>query len=178
MKRESILQFIAIGSLFAFALIVFGILAGAITTQVCPDYFSIEHSEKLESGEFSSQYWNTIFVQAVMLGIGSGVAARAGKRPMLKTENVLRPAGNFFLLLAAFAILMGAMRYSLVKVDFLLPPPKLYARIPEDQRVAFCVCSWVLVPFGGSGSGSAAVWIFLWGRRKKSSGDRGSASAR
>ena len=140
------MQTIRIILLSVMAAITYGIVHDQITARICVEYFTIGHPRLIdtESPTILALFWGVVATWWVglPLGFGLALAARAGRRPKLNVQQLIRPIiillGCMFMI-ATIAGLIGFLT-SRAGLFHLVEP--LASSIPASKHTAFLADGW------------------------------------
>lgn len=152
------------------AALIYGIIHDQVTARICVEYFTIGHPRLINSDSPTvlGLFWGVVATwwMGLPIGLGVGIAARAGQRPKLTCAQMIRPIGILLCCMFGVAIVAGLIGYLTSSAGVFELVEGLASRIPEDRHVAFLTNGWA-----HSGSyfagliGGIVLWIRTWKRR-------------
>lgn len=168
------MRFLAIILLAVLAAIIYGLIHDQITARICLEYFTIGHPRLIDSNSptILACFWGVVATWWVglPLGIGLGLAARAGGRPKLNPAQLVLPIAKLLGCMYGVAAVFGVIGYATAKAGIFRLMGPLASSVPREKHVAFLTDAWA-----HSGSylagivGGVTLCILTWRRRRKSS---------
>jgi len=147
--------------------ILYGIIHDQITARICVEYFTIGHPPVFGTDDptLLGIGWGIIATWWVglLLGIPLAFAARVGRRPKRSVGSLLRPIVTLLGVMAASAVLAGAIGGILGKTGMVFLVGSLAREVPKERHVPFLVDLWAhsasyFVGFVGGLIVIARVW--------------------
>jgi len=124
----------------------YGVLHDQVTVRVCLEYFTIGHPPVFGTASPSllAIGWGVIATWWVglPLGVALAIAARAGSKPALRAQSLIRPIGVLLLVMATCALLAGFVGAVLARSGWIFLLEPLYSEVPRTKHVAFLADAW------------------------------------
>lgn len=125
---------------------VYGMLHDQITVRVCGEYFTIGHPPVFDtdSPTLLALSWGIFATwwMGLLLGIGLGLAARAGTRPKRSARSLFRPIAMLMALTGLGALLAGIVGFTLAESGFIWLEKPLYNQVPRELHSRFLADLW------------------------------------
>jgi len=155
------------------AAICYGIIHDQFTARICLEYFTVFHPPvfSTQSPTLLGIGWGAIATWWVgaFLGVMLAIAARAGSRPKLTADALLRPIGRLLLTMAACAALSGLLGFVLAENKIVFPPGSVAARLPASSHPRFMADWWAHNASYLSGFlGGIVVCVMVFRKRSRS----------
>lgn len=164
------MEFVKIVLFSVGAAIVYGILHDQVTAHLCVEYFTIAHPPVFPT---QSPFWLAVgwgiiatWWVGLPLGIVLGAVARVGSRSKLTLADLRPFIVRLPLVMAACAIIAGALGAYLAATGRTPLDPYWTALIPRDKQIAFAADSWAHLASYLSGvvGGLVVIGYALWRR--------------
>ena len=157
------------------AAIIYGIVHDQITARICVEYFTIGHPRLIDSGSPTvlGLFWGVVATWWVglPLGLGLALAARAGPRPKLEVQHLVRPMVILLGCMFMVATIAGLIGFATSTMGLFHLVEPLASRVPASRHTAFLIDGWAHSGSYLSGIvGGIVLWILTWRRRGRQSG--------
>ena len=164
------MQFLAIVALSIAAAVGYGIVHDQITVRICLEYFTIGHPDIFgtTSPTLLALGWGVVATWWVglFLGLGLATASRAGDRPVVDARTLVRPIGILLVVMAAAAILSGAVAAGFTARGEVPLPGSLGSLVPLNaQRGFFIDLAAHSASYMVGGVGGLVLIYWVWRRR-------------
>src|SRR5436190_10578295 len=155
--------------------ILYGVVHDQITARICVEYFTIGHPRLIDSNSPTvlGLFWGVVATWWVGLILGTGLAfaARAGSRPRLRAQHLVRPIGILVLCMAAVAVLAGMTGFLTTRAGLFFLVEPFASRVPPDNHVAFLTAGWAhSASYLAGFAGGIILCAQTWKRRKRVQG--------
>ena len=162
----------AIVALAILAAIAYGVVHDQITVRLSLEYFTIGHPRLIDtdSPTLLALFWGVVATWWVglPLGIVLAVAARVGKRPKLTARQLVGPVLRLLGIMAASAVVAGAMAAGLALAGKVQLATWLALRVaPERQTRFIAVGGAHLASYLVGAIGGVVLAFLVWRRRER-----------
>lgn len=163
-------QWLAVLGLSVLSAVTYGILHDLVTAHLCLEYFTVAHPPILQTDDpvLLALVWGTIATwwMGFLLGIPLASIATFGQRPPLTFSRVAVRIGWLLLVMAAGALMMGALGYLLASNHIIHLSPTLSDRIPPEQHARFLAAALAhTTSYGMAVLGGIATCVLVWRAR-------------
>ncbi|HEX2952191.1 MAG TPA: hypothetical protein VHV83_21870 [Armatimonadota bacterium] len=128
------------------AAILYGIVHDQFTARICLEYFTVFHPPVFptQSPTLLGIGWGIIATwwMGAFLGVLIAIAARAGSRPKLTAEALVRPIVGLLVMMATLAVLCGVLGFVLARNGSIQLPEYVAAEIPKHMYQRFMADWW------------------------------------
>ncbi len=169
---EEPVQFFAIVALAILASVAYGVAHDQVTVRISLEYFTIGHPRLIDTSAptMLGLFWGVVATWWVGLPLGGALAfaARSGTRPKINARHLVGPVLRLLGLMAASALLVGAIAGALARSGALHLVDSLAAQVAADRHARFIavggahLASYVVGAIGGM-----ALALLTWRRRAR-----------
>ena len=157
------------------AAVLYGIIHDQFTAHICVEYFSVFHPPVFptDSPTLLALGWGVIATwwMGAFLGILLAFAARAGSRPKVGIQDLIRPISKLLVVMALFALLAGSAGYVLAGRVSIAPPD--FTQIPPARYARLMAVWWAhLASYFFGFSGGILLCVFTFRKRLSGGVDR------
>ncbi len=156
-------------------LVAYAVLQDQVSARLCPEYFTVMHPPIPGltdptllgiSWGFLGAWWG-----GAMLGLGLGMVATVGPRPVLSPRELVRPLAVYVGGLAAVTALTGYTVWRHANLlDVSLGPGTTDPVPPENRRGLLTVACYHFSCYATGSIGGVILCAWVWTVRRKSTG--------
>ncbi len=166
------IEFLRIVILGVAAAVAYGMVHDQITAHLCVEYFSVFHPRVIrsENPAVLALVWGVIATwwMGVILGVPAALIAQHGPPPRLGARDLLRPIRNLLCVMAALALIAGALGYAFTAFGGLRPPFHVRAHLAPERHARFMAAAFAHQTSYASGAlGGLFLWLWIFRERTR-----------